>query len=555
MTLADPTVAGQANPAPASCNRKAPPRILMIHPKFVGGSFWSLEAAVQLYGAEYPMPPLGLATVAALLPQDWPVRLLDRNVEPVTDADIAQADLIMTGGMLPQRIDLLDTIGRAQALGKKVVVGGPDVMSCPHIYEQADFMVLGEAEGLIEQFIAAWRRGDESGRFEGERAQVDVTTSPRPRFDLFNLRKYGQMTVQFSRGCPFTCEFCDIIELFGRRPRAKTHEQVFAELQLIYELGHRGNIFFVDDNLIGNKPAVRAFLRDLIIWQEEHGYPFDFSTEASINLADDPELMTLMSQAGFLGVFVGIESPDPEVLNATGKKQNTRRDIAESIHEIYAHGMSVMGGFIVGFDAEKGPVGDSIADLIEEAAIPVAMIGLLFALPETALTKRLEREGRMHPLPDPEQLRNLGNVDHCTQGLNFDTLRPRAEVLSDYRRVVARSYDLTAYHRRVRRMTDLLRFQNDVIDPLRSGVWKNVLFFLRLSWTLGIKAREGKRLYWGTLRHALRSDSRSLDSVMLCLGFLVHIGPFSKTVIKAIDAKIAELEQSGADMPAMEAAE
>lgn len=517
-----------------------PQRVLMIHPKFMGGSFWSLEAAAQLYGAEYPMPPLGLATVAALLPSDWSVKIIDCNVETLCYEDIIDCDLVMTGGMLPQRADLLAIIERVQLLDRPVVVGGPDVMSCPEIYEGADFQVLGEAEGLLDEFLAAWRRGDRYGRFVGERGKVDVTTSPRPRYDLLNLKKYAQMSMQFSRGCPFTCEFCDIIELFGRTPRAKTTEQIFAELQLLYDLGWRGHIFFVDDNLIGNKKAVRPFMQDLIAWQEEHGYPFDFSTEASINLADDSDFMTAMSKAGFIGVFIGIESPDPTVLNATKKKQNTRRDISASIHKIYEHGLSVMGGFIVGFDEERGAVGDAMVNLIEEAAIPVAMVGLLYALPETGLARRLEAEGRLFPTPDLSTYKTLDSFDHCTQGLNFKTVRPRSAVLSDYRVVVDRCYNLLSYHRRVRRMSDLLRFHNNVINVLRSGILKNVMFFLRLSWTLGIVAPDGKLLYWGTLMHAIKRDSRSLESVMLCLGFLVHIGPFSKVVLEAIDSKILE---------------
>jgi hypothetical protein len=216
--------------------------------------------------------------------------------------------------------------------------------------------------------------------------------------------------------------------------------------------------------------------------------------------------------------------------------------------------MSVMGGFIVGFDAEKGSIADAMVNVIEEAAIPVAMIGLLFALPETALTRRLEREGRMHALPSQEALSGADNIDHCTEGLNFDTLRPRADVLRDYRDVVARCYDLTAYHGRIRRLVDLMEFQNDVIDAMRSGVVKNILFFLRLSWKLGIGAKAGKRLYWGTLAHAVKKDTRTLDSVMLCLGFLVHIGPFSKTVVDTIDAKIAALNEAETDIPSAIAA-
>jgi len=530
------------------------PRVVMIHPQFMGGSFWSFETTSQMYGAQYPMPPLGLATVAAMLPADWSVKILDRNIEAVTDADLLGADLVMTGGMLPQRADLLNVIAWAQRLGRKVAVGGPDVMSSTHVYEHADFLVVGEAESVIDDFIAAWRRGDPGGRFDAEKFKADVTATPLPRFDLLKREKYLQMTVQYSRGCPFTCEFCDIIELFGRKPRTKGHSQMLAELDAIYALGYRGHVNFVDDNLIGNKKAVKAFLPELIRWQEERGFPFDFSTEASLNLADDEELMALLSRAGFLGVFIGIESPDPDVLNATKKKQNTKRAIAESVHKVYANGLAVLAGFIVGFDEEKGAVGDAIADLIEEAAIPIAMIGLLYALPNTELTRRLDREGRLYPALSMEEVMAEGSADQCTQGLNFETRRPREEILQDFRTVVARTYDIEAYHRRVRRLADLMRFDHANIDVLRSGFWKNAKFALRLSWHLGVAAGNGKRLYWGTLLHAIRRDARSLEAVFLSLAAYTHTGPFSTRVLEAIDGKIAAA-RAAREAPALVAAE
>ncbi|MEM6762958.1 MAG: B12-binding domain-containing radical SAM protein [Pseudomonadota bacterium] len=517
----------------------------MIQPKFMGGSFWAFDKTSELYGAEYPMPPLGLATVAAMLPADWPVKILDRNIEEVTDADIEAADLIMTGGMLPQRSDIMHVIDWAHRLGKKVAAGGPDIMSSSHLYDHVDFLVVGEAEGVIDLFIDAWRSGVVKQRFDAEKHKADVTKSPPPRFELLNREKYLQMTVQYSRGCPFTCEFCDIIELFGRRPRTKTTPQILGELDRIYALGYRGHVNFVDDNLIGNKKAVKLFLPDLIKWQEDHGYPFDFSTEASLNLADDDELMQLLSKAGFLGVFIGIESPDPDVLVATKKKQNTKRDIAESVHKVYANGMTVMAGFIVGFDEEKGAVGDAVADLIEEAAIPIAMVGLLYALPETELTRRLAKEGRLHVQKDVLKQDTSASADQCTQGLNFDTLRPREQILRDFRTVIERTYEVERYHMRVRRMADLMAFEHANIDVLRSGFWKNAITVVRLSWHLGIAARRGKRLYWGTVLRTLRKEPDALEAVFLSLAAFAHTGPFSRDVLTAIDAKIEEARQAG----------
>ena len=285
-------------------------------------------------------------------------------------ADLDWADMVMTGGMLPQRTDTLRLIDLCRGDGKPVVVGGPDAMSSPDAYAKADFLVLGEAEGIIDQFIDAWSAGARRGVFQGEKFQVDVTKSPIPRFDLINFKHYTYVGVQFSRGCPFTCEFCDIIEIYGRVPRSKTTEQMLAELQTLYDAGYRGHVDFVDDNLIGNKKALKRFLPALETWQKGLGYPFQFSTEASMNLADDRELLDMMKAANFFAIFVGIESPDTATLVAAQKKQNTRRSLAESVHKIYGAGMFVIAGFIVGFDTEEGSVAPGLIDCIEATSIP-----------------------------------------------------------------------------------------------------------------------------------------------------------------------------------------
>ena len=284
-----------------SCN------VLMIYPKFNPRSFWSYDGACELLGAKYPAAPLGMITLAAMLPTSWDIRLVNRNTEELDQADVDWADMVMTGGMLAQRPDCMRVIQLAQNSGKTVIIGGPDVTSSPEAYEIADIRVLGEAENVIDDFIGSWRRGERSGLFEKPRYQVDITKTPIPRFDLLKKSHYIYPTVQFSRGCPFMCEFCDIIELYGRVPRTKMPGQMLAELDRLYELGWRGHLDFVDDNLIGNKKAVKAFLPHLIEWQKKHKYPFMLSTEASLNLADDPQLLDLMKQANFFAVFVGIE--------------------------------------------------------------------------------------------------------------------------------------------------------------------------------------------------------------------------------------------------------
>jgi radical SAM superfamily enzyme YgiQ (UPF0313 family) len=265
----------------------------LIAPCFSGQSFWNFRATCEVYGARFPAAPLGLITVAALLPSSWQCRLVNRNTENLLESDLDWADLVMTGGMLPQQPDTLRVIELAHARRKPVVVGGPDVTSSPEAYRAADFQVLGEAEGVIDSFIRAWTSGVRQGVFEAEKFKIDVTKTPIPRFDLLKRGQYTFYGVQFARGCPFTCEFCDIIELYGRVPRVKTVEQMLAELEALYRIGYRGHLDFVDDNFIGNKKAVKAFLPHLIAWQQERGYPFEFSTEASINIADDDALLAL----------------------------------------------------------------------------------------------------------------------------------------------------------------------------------------------------------------------------------------------------------------------
>src|SRR4029079_15669158 len=301
--------------------------------------------------------------------------------EALTDGDLAWADMVMTGGMLPQYFDTIEIIEMCRARGTPVVVGGPGVTSIPYGYSKANFQVLGEAEGVIDKFIEAWESGAREGVFEAEKFKIDVTKSPLPRYDLLKFEHYLYIGIQFSRGCPFTCEFCDIIELYGRVPRTKRQEQIFAELQALYDAGYRGHVDFVDDNFIGNRKHVRPMMPKLKEWLEQHDYPFEFTTEASINLADDDDMLQSMKDANFFGVFVGIESPDPETLIQMRKKQNARRNIEESIHKIYNHGMFVTAGFILGFDSEKVSVATSMTDFIEECCVPICMVGLLYALP------------------------------------------------------------------------------------------------------------------------------------------------------------------------------
>jgi radical SAM superfamily enzyme YgiQ (UPF0313 family) len=537
-------------------------KVLLVVPCFTGQSFWNFRAACELYGARYPAPPLGLITVAALLPGSWQCRLVDRNTEELRGSDIDWADLVMTGGMLPQQADTLELIELAHTHRKPVVVGGPDATSSPQAYEAADFRVLGEAEGVIGTFIDAWNSGQRQGVFEAEKFTADVTRSPVPRFDLLKRRQYIHLSVQFSRGCPFTCEFCDIIELYGRVPRVKTAEQMLAELDALYRLGHRGWVDFVDDNFIGNKKSVKAFLPHLIAWQKAHGYPFRFSTEASINLADDDALLALMREADFFTVFVGIESPDTDTLVAMQKKQNTRRSLADGVHKLYRAGMFVTAGFIVGFDSEKGSVAEAMVECIEATSIPVCMVGLLYALPNTQLTRRLAREERLFP-PDyvTRRAAREGIGDQCTGGLNFATVRPRREILADYRAILNRIYSPARYYERVKTVARLL--DRPVLDrsarkdPSPRRILTIPLRDYVLLWGLVRRiATRQPRALWPFLTifyQSIRNNPRALDTVGMLAGLYLHLEPFSRFVISMLDREIARCD-SGAWQPPLAAA-
>jgi radical SAM superfamily enzyme YgiQ (UPF0313 family) len=509
----------------------------MVFPRFEPNSFWNLQAACDLMGARCPAPPLGLITLAALLPQTWTIRLIDRNAELLTERDLAWADLVMTGGMLPQQPDTLAVIDLCRAHGKPVAVGGPAATSSPDVYRAADYLVLGEAEGAIDRFVDAWTAGVGRGVFEAEKFQADMTRSPVPRFDLLKFRYYLYVGVQFSRGCPFNCEFCDIIELYGRVPRAKTNEQMLRELDTLYRMGHRGHVDFVDDNLIGNKKALKRFLPALCDWQRRHGYPFKFSTEASMNLADDAQLLQMLRDANFFAVFMGIESPDTDTLISMQKKQNTRRSMAESVHRIYAAGMYVLAGFILGFDTEKGSVSRAMSDAIEAMCIPVCMVGLLSALPNTQLTRRLEREGRMRPNPE---IRG----DQCTGGLNFLTLRPRHDVLRDFRSVLRSIYEPEAYFSRVRRVARALDRPSHAVTASFRELGKMLGAFGRLAWIMTVRQPALRRHFWRTVLDCARAKPRNLEATVTLIAFYLHLGYFAQFLIRELDRELAGSDSS-----------
>lgn len=410
-------------------------KFLLVYPQ-TPDTYWGYRYSLPFIGKKALMPPLGLATIAAMLPEDAEIRIVDMNVEALSDDALAEADLVLASGMIVQRKSLEEVIARCNALGTEIAVGGPHATSCPEQLPGADYLVLGEGELSFPEFLANFLSGTARRLYEAE-GRPDIRTTPVPRFDLLNMHWYDTIPLQFSRGCPFDCEFCDIVQLFGHKPRTKEPAQFIAEMEAAYATGFTGSLFVVDDNFIGNRRAVKALLREIGPWQQERGYPYKLSTEASIDLAEDPELLDLMVAAGFNMVFVGIESPVAESLEAIGKKQNLRNDVATSIRTIQARGIDVTGGFIIGFDSDPPEIFDLQIEFIQQLAIPTAMIGLLMALPKTKLYARLEREGRILS-------ESNGNNTHGTV-VNFVSRMPHDELEAGYRRVLESVYNPRRY--------------------------------------------------------------------------------------------------------------
>ncbi|HBH00747.1 MAG: hypothetical protein A2X36_02470 [Elusimicrobia bacterium GWA2_69_24] len=504
-------------------------RCLLVSPRFPELSYWNYREVCELFGARYPAAPLGLATVAALLPQDWTIRLLDLNVHEMDTGLLDWADLVMTGGMIPQQRSLLDLIELAHARGKRIAVGGQDPTSQPDVYARADYLVLDEGELTIPEFLADLEAGATRGIYRSAE-KPDVTRSPTPRFDLLELSKYLHVGIQFSRGCPFNCEFCDIIELYGRKPRTKTPAQVLRELECLYRLGYRGHVDFVDDNFLANKKAVMTFLPELLAWSRERGFPFYFSTEATINLADDARLLELMEAVDFRYVFVGIETPDTELLVRTQKRQNTRHPVVESVRRLNAHGMVVTAGFILGFDGETHGAADAIVECVEAAGISMAMVGLLTALPNTQLTRRLAREGR---LPADYSVQRPGDADQATSGLNFTPSRPRAEILEDYASVVRRLYGSRSYFGRVRTLARRLRRQPKQLGSTK-GRWTEITALGAVTWRLGF-GRDTAGEFWRTVLGVLLTRPRNFEAAMQLMALFLHFRKHTRFVLGALE--------------------
>ncbi len=525
-------------------------KCLLIQPEFSAFSFWNYKESCKTIGARTPSPPLGLITVAAILPQNWTYKLVDMNARELTQELWDWAEVILVGGMLPQQRGILEIIDRAKKAGKYCAVGGSDPSSQPEVYAHADVLVVGEGESAIPVWMNSWRAGQPFGMFK-ETEKPDVSLSPTPRFDLLILEDYVQIGVQYSRGCPFNCEFCDIIELFGRKPRTKTPAQILKEFDTLKALGYSGSVDLVDDNFIGNKRSVkRELLPAIIQWSRKNKHPFYFCTEASMNLADDHALLELMRAADFRIIFMGIETPDPELLMMTQKSQNTVKPIVDRVRTLYDYGMVATAGFIMGFDGEKPGMDKAMAKLIEDCEINMAMVGLLVALPNTQLTRRLLKERRLLSfrgklVTSEAELKAsakadgsmLEVVDQTLAGLNFITTRDRIEIFEEYRSVVAKVYEVRSYFDRARRLGKLLKCRSRH-RPNWFELKRHLRGFFRVSWAM-TKDPQTRFLYWRNVLSLIPRGHVTFEQVMRLMGIYLHFKQQSRHLLQVLDKQMA----------------
>ena len=487
-------------------------KTLLIYPKYPD-TFWSLKYALKFISKKASHPPLGLLTVAAMLPKEWEKKLIDMNVNALRDKDLAWADLVFISGMSIQKGSAKEVLGRCKRIGVKTVAGGPLFTTSYEEFEEVDHFVLNEAEITLPPFLEDLQSGC-AGPMYTSNEFPSIQKTPIPLWELINMKAYATMSMQYSRGCPFNCEFCNVTVLYGHKVRTKSKAQILAELDRLYSRGWRGDVFVVDDNFIGNKRKLKTeILPAMVEWMEGKKYPFTFNTEASINLSDDDELMQLMVKAGFASVFVGIETPNEESLTECNKVQNKNRDLVACVRKIQGSALYVTGGFIVGFDNDPPSIFERMSTFIQESGIVAAMVGLLNAPRGTHLYQRLKHEGRL--------LQEVSG-DNTDFSINFIPKMDYATLIKGYERVISRLYSPAPYYKRVKEFLKEYR-------PLQNKSFRfhfsHLKAFVKSVVFLGIIDKE-RVYYWKLFFWSLFRRPRLLR---LALTFSIYGFHFRKT--------------------------
>jgi radical SAM superfamily enzyme YgiQ (UPF0313 family) len=494
-------------------------KILLVYPHYPD-TFWSFKHALRFILKKAAFPPLGLLTVAAMLPQEWEKKLVDLNVKTLTDSDIKWADYVFVSAMVVQRSSAIEVIRRVKKLGVKVAAGGPLFTTEPEQFNEVDNLVLNEAEITLPLFLADLAKGRAQHIYSTSEHPA-VTSTPVPLWSLIKMKNYSSACLQYSRGCPFNCEFCDITFLDGRIPRTKSQEQMIAELDSIYRTGWRGPLFIVDDNFIGNKNKLKSeTLPTLIEWQKKRRYPFSLFTEVSINIVDDEELMQLMTRAGFSKVFIGIETPNEASLTECNKNQNTSRDLVASVKKIHNHGLEVMAGFIVGFDSDPASIFKSQINFIQNSGVVTAMVGLLNAPRGTRLYQRLKGENRL--------LKDTFTGDNMDFSLNFIPKMNRESLISGYKNLLNTIYSPKHYYDRIKNL--LKEYKPKAKTGISQIHWHQVLGLINVVWFLGIREK-GRRYYWKLFASTLFTRPRAIPMFITLAAYGYH---FRKVIGKYV---------------------
>lgn len=477
-------------------------KILLVYPEYPD-TFWSFKHVLKFVSKKAAFPPLGLLTVAAMLPKEWEKKLVDMNVSALKSKDIKQADCVFISAMITQKESAKEVIARCNKHGIKVVAGGPVFTTGYEEFAGVDHFVLGEAETTLPQFLEDFQKGCAKWVYTSDE-RPDITHTPVPLWEIIDIGDYVTMPVQYSRGCPYDCEFCDIIVMNGRVPRTKTISQFSREFDAVYKTGFRGSVFIVDDNFIGNKAKVKKMLPEIIQWQKSRWHPFRLLTEASLDLADDEDLMQLMVEAGFDKVFVGLETPIEESLAECNKTQNRNRDMVAAVKKMQDHGLQVLGGFIVGFDGDPPSIFDKQIEFIQKTGVVVAMVGILDALPKTKLYERLKAGGR---------LLTVSSGNNTDLSINFVPKMDINILLEGYKKILRAIYSPKKYYERI------INFFKEY-KPLRKRRRITVFdigAFAKSIWRIGITGRkEEKRYYWRLLAvSAIKYRSLFSEAVVL----------------------------------------